>query len=147
MKQKLTTTTLILESAVFYYCYKNNLIATNFIQLEKFEQHDAIINDLKSEDTSIKDFIVDLNSTDTSIKDSIEEMKLDMDDVIDNKIGEIDIKIIDLESAINELESNVSTIIETKIGEFDNKIDELESNISTLIDTKIVELEEDIVSP
>ena len=75
---------------------------------------------------------MDLNSTDTSIKDSIEEMKLDMDDVIDNKIGEIDIKIIDLESIINELESNVSTIIETKIGEFD---------------TKIVELEEDIVSP
>ena len=66
-------------------------------------------------------------------------MKVNLEDVIDNRIGLIDDKI-------TELESNVSTNIDTKIEEFDVKIDTLETNISTLIDTKLVELEDDIVS-
>ena len=66
-------------------------------------------------------------------------MKVNLEDVVDNRISLLDVKI-------TELESNVSTIFDTKIGEFDVKIDALETNISTLIDTKLVELEDDIVS-
>ena len=66
-------------------------------------------------------------------------MKVNLEDVVDNRISLLDVKI-------TELESNVSTILDTKIGEFDVKIDTLETNISTLIDTKLVELEDDIVS-
>ena len=117
----------------------NIYFLVNFIQIVKFEQHSAIIEDLLSKDTTIEDSIEDLTSKDATIEDSVEVMKVNLEDVVDNRISLLDVKI-------TELESNVSTILDTKIGEFDVKIDTLETNISTLIDTKLVELEDDIVS-
>ena len=45
-----------------YYCQnKNDLIATNFIQLKIKEDHDAEIADLKSKDNTTNTIIADLS--------------------------------------------------------------------------------------
>ena len=137
---------LLIFPTIAFILKTNKYFLVNSIQIVKFEQHSTIIEDLLSKDSTIEDSIEDLNSKDATIEDSVEVMKVNLEDVIENKIGLIDVKFTELESNVTELESNVSTIIDTKIGEFDVKIDTLETDISTLIDTKLVEIEDDIVS-
>ena len=146
MRKNLTQGLNRQEYGTFILITNSLYFLVDFIQIVKFEQHSTIIEDLLSKDSTIEDSIEDLNSKDATIEDSVEVMKVNLEDVIDNRISLIDVKITDLESNVTELESNVSTIIDTKIGEFDVKIDTLETDISTLIDTKLVELEDDIVS-
>ena len=69
-----------------YYCQnKNDLIATNFIQLKIKEDHDAEIADLKSKDTSVDDSIAnieikitDIESNDNTTNTIIADLSGDM---------------------------------------------------------------------
>ena len=102
---------IVFSKAFTFIIITNIYFLVYFIQIVKFEQHSAIIEDLLSKDTTIEDSIEDLNSKDATIEDNVEVMKVNLE----GKIGEFDVKI-------DTLETDISTLIDTKLVEIEDDI-------------------------
>ena len=61
--------------------------------------------------------------------------------VFENKVNEVDKKIVELNTTKDNFVSNINTKVDTKISEIDNVKDNFVSSISTKVDNKISELD------
>lgn len=61
--------------------------------------------------------------------------------VFENKVNEVDKKIIEINATKDNFVSNINTKVDTKISEIDNVKDNFVSSINTKVDTKISEIE------
>ena len=61
--------------------------------------------------------------------------------VFENKVNEVDKKIVELNTTKDNFVSNINTKVDTKISEIDNVKDNFVSSVNTKVDTKISELD------
>lgn len=61
--------------------------------------------------------------------------------IFENKVDEVDKKIIEINTTKDNFVSNINTKVDTKISEIDNVKDNFVSSINTKVDTKISEIE------
>ena len=116
---------------------------TNSAKIKEEERKSNELNRKSQEDRRVSNEVERISNENTrkANEETREKNETSRQDVFENKVDEVDKKIVELNTTKDNFVSNINTKVDTKISEIDNVKDNFVSSISTKVDNKISELD------
>lgn len=116
---------------------------TNSAKIKEEERKSNELNRKSQEDRRVSNEVERISNENTRKANEVarEKNETSRQYVFENKVNEVDKKIVELNTTKDNFVSNINTKVDTKISEIDNVKDNFVSSISTKVDNKISELD------
>ena len=116
---------------------------TNAAKVKEEERKSNELNRKSQEDRRVSNEVERISNENTRKANEIarEKNETSRQYVFENKVNEVDKKIVEINTTKDNFVSNINTKVDTKISEIDNVKDNFVSSINTKVDTKISEIE------
>ena len=116
---------------------------TNSAKIKEEERKSNELNRKSQEDRRVSNEVERISNENTRKANEVarEKNETSRQYVFENKVNEVDKKIVELNTTKDNFVSNINTKVDNKISEIDNVKDNFVSSISTKVDNKISELD------
>lgn len=116
---------------------------TNSAKIKEEERKSNELDRKSQEDRRVSNEVERISNENTRKANEIarEKNETSRQNIFENKVDEVDEKIVEIDNAKDNFVSDINTKVDTKISEIDNVKDNFVSSISTKVDNKISELD------
>lgn len=116
---------------------------TNNAKIKEEERKSNELNRKSQEDRRVSNEVERISNENTRKANEVarEKNETSRQYVFENKVNEVDKKIIEINTTKDNFVSNINTKVDTKISEIDNVKDNFVSSVNTKVDSKISELD------
>lgn len=116
---------------------------TNSAKVKEEERKSNELNRKSQEDRRVSNEVERISNENARKANEVarEKNETSRQNIFENKVDEVDKKIVEINTTKDNFVSNINTKVDTKISEIDNVKDNFVSSINTKVDTKISEIE------
>lgn len=116
---------------------------TNSAKIKEEERKSNELNRKSQEDRRVSNEVERISNENTrkANEKAREKNETSRQNIFENKVNEVDKKIVELNTTKDNFVSNINTKVDTKISEIDNVKDNFVSSVNTKVDNKISELD------